>query len=297
MRLALRDLVRYQARSGAALAAASLAIGIAATIAITASAEQAHDHTLTGGNLPANQLIVWLANPNDQAGGPGLSVARPGAPAGPPSIPNATVVASARSTADAIAHEAGGGTVVELDSAVDLNTKVPVGAPLAFGEASLVRPITGLPAHQQGWSQVTTPYVATPAVLRFYRIPPPTSPEHRDSHLAPGSQPGTKIGTGFKSDFKPVTIQVSSRLPNYTSAPDTLITPRAMTAGRYTAVPVGWLVQAKQKFTQPKSPTPGTGPPPPGSPPKPAPRRTRPCSSFATTRPESACWSRSAYSR
>ena len=33
MRLALRDLARYQARSGAALAAASLAVGIAATIA------------------------------------------------------------------------------------------------------------------------------------------------------------------------------------------------------------------------------------------------------------------------
>ena len=60
VRLALRDLARYQARSGAALAAASLAVGIAATIAITAAAEQAHDHTLTGGNLPTNQLIVWL---------------------------------------------------------------------------------------------------------------------------------------------------------------------------------------------------------------------------------------------
>ena len=63
VRLALRDLVRYQARSGAALAAASLAIGIAATIAVTAAAQQAHDHTLSGGNLPTNQLIVWLANP------------------------------------------------------------------------------------------------------------------------------------------------------------------------------------------------------------------------------------------
>ena len=71
VRLALRDLARYQARSGAALAAASLAVGIAATIAVTAAAQQAHDHTLTGGNLPTNQLIVWLANPNDQGGGPG----------------------------------------------------------------------------------------------------------------------------------------------------------------------------------------------------------------------------------
>src|SRR5215469_10817037 len=60
VRLALRDLARYQARSGAALAAASLAVGIAATIAISAAAEQAADHSLSGGNLPTNQLIVWL---------------------------------------------------------------------------------------------------------------------------------------------------------------------------------------------------------------------------------------------
>ena len=40
-RLALRDLVRYQARSGAALAAVTLALGIAATVVIIASAEAA----------------------------------------------------------------------------------------------------------------------------------------------------------------------------------------------------------------------------------------------------------------
>src|SRR4029453_12940834 len=37
-RLALRDLVRFQARSGAALAAVTLALGIAATVVVVASA-------------------------------------------------------------------------------------------------------------------------------------------------------------------------------------------------------------------------------------------------------------------
>jgi putative ABC transport system permease protein len=40
VRLALRDLARYQARSGAALAAITLALGIAATVAIIAAAEE-----------------------------------------------------------------------------------------------------------------------------------------------------------------------------------------------------------------------------------------------------------------
>src|SRR5215475_7128782 len=71
VRLALRDLARYQARSGAALAATSLAVGIAATIAISAAAEQAADHSLSGGNLPTNQLIVWVdGNPSNPGPGP-----------------------------------------------------------------------------------------------------------------------------------------------------------------------------------------------------------------------------------
>ncbi|MGZ4619895.1 MAG: FtsX-like permease family protein, partial [Frankiaceae bacterium] len=163
VRLALRDLARYQARSGAALAAASLAVGIAATIAVTAAAQQAHDQTLTGGNLPTNQLIVWLANPHDQ-GGPGLSVAPAGGATTTPAVPNAAVVAQARSAADAIAQALGSTKVVELDVGVDLASPIPAGAPPDAGQASLVHPIT-VPGRGRGWTQVAIPYVATPSVL------------------------------------------------------------------------------------------------------------------------------------
>ena len=44
-------------------------------------------------------------------------------------------------------------------------------------------------------------------------------------------------------------VQVSALLPNYTSAPNTLIIPKATTALGYTAEPVGWLVQANQPIT------------------------------------------------
>ena len=91
--------------------------------------------------------------------------------------------------------------------------------------------------------------MATPAVLDLYRIPA--------GDIAPGSDilssrrdlSGIELGTGFKGDFQPVTVQVSALLPNYTSAPNTLITPKAMTADGYTAEPVGWLVQANQPIT------------------------------------------------
>jgi putative ABC transport system permease protein len=249
VRLALRDLARYQARSGAALAAASLAVGIAATITVTAAAQQAHDQTLTGGNLPTNQLIVWLANPNDQGGGgPGLSVAPAGGSSTSPAVPNASVVAGARSTADAIAQALGSKTVVELDVGVDLTSPVPAGSPPDAGQASLVHPIS-VPGHGQGWNQVATPYVATPAVLNLYGIS--AADIHPGSYVLSSRRDlhGIELGTGFAGDFRLVPVQVSAKLPNYTSAPNSLITPQAMTANKYTAEPVGWLVETKRPIT------------------------------------------------
>jgi putative ABC transport system permease protein len=249
VRLALRDLARYQARSGAALAAATLAVGIAATITVTAAAEQAHDHALTGGNLPANQLIVWLDNPHDQ-GGPGMAVARvtPKGGAAAPALPDSAVVASARGTANAIAQAIGSKTVVEMDSALDVTTPLPAGAPPDAAQATLVRPFH-VSGRGQGWNQVATPFVATPAVLALYGLSP--------SDIAPGSQilssrrnlEGVQLGAGFKGDFQSVTVQQSGRLPNYTSAPNTLIAPTAMTTYGYATVPVGWLVQSKHPLT------------------------------------------------
>ena len=60
-RLALRDLVRHQARSGAALAAVTLALGIAATVVIVASAEHAKD-AAEPPNLSDRQIRVYLGS-------------------------------------------------------------------------------------------------------------------------------------------------------------------------------------------------------------------------------------------
>jgi putative ABC transport system permease protein len=65
-RLALRDLVRYQARSGAALAAVTLALGIAATVVVVASAEAAK----TASEPPAlsdRQIRVYLGSGDARA--------------------------------------------------------------------------------------------------------------------------------------------------------------------------------------------------------------------------------------
>ncbi len=67
VRLAWRDLARYQARSGAALGAVTLALGIGATIAISAAAAQT---PTSAGNLPDNQLILYVGSAGPGAGNP-----------------------------------------------------------------------------------------------------------------------------------------------------------------------------------------------------------------------------------
>jgi putative ABC transport system permease protein len=60
VRLALRDLARHQARSGAALAAISLALGITAAIIISSAAAKT---AASAGNLPDTQVLVWIGQP------------------------------------------------------------------------------------------------------------------------------------------------------------------------------------------------------------------------------------------
>ena len=165
-----------------------------------------------------------------------------------PAMPNAAVVASARSTADAIARADGSGMVIELDAAADLVTPLPAGAPADSAQASLVFPITG-PNGEHGWNVVTTPFVATPAVLRLYRIPTADIASRSGILSSRPGLNGVELGGGFTGDYRPVPVQVSASLPNYTSAPNTLITPKTMSARGYTAEPIGWLVQTPHKLT------------------------------------------------
>ena len=246
VRLALRDLARYQSRSGAALAAASLAVGIAATIAVTAAAQQAHDLSFKFGNLPNNQLIVWLVNPASQ-NGPGISVAPAGGGQVSPTAPSQAVVSVAQAKADRIAGSLGTSIVVELDAAVDLATPLPANAPPDAGQATLVRPIN-VP-QGQGWNQVATPYIATPGIVALYRLSGNNAANSSDILSSRTDLTGVQLGTGFRGNFRPVVVQTVTQLPSYTSAPNTLITPKAVASGGYTPEPVAWLIQTPHQLT------------------------------------------------
>jgi putative ABC transport system permease protein len=73
IRVALRDLVRYRTRSGAALAAVSFATFLAMLICIIASVRFANVLDYTGENLTSSQLIVYTSDQTQSSPGRALT--------------------------------------------------------------------------------------------------------------------------------------------------------------------------------------------------------------------------------
>src|ERR1700730_8276198 len=141
VRLALRDLTRYQARSSAALAAISLALGIAVAIMLSAAADKT---AADAGNLPGNQLIAGVG----QAGNNQTVPIRTQGELG-------TLAAAVRQIAGSLSHA----TVIPLEMPVD-----PADKPQPGGEQPVVSLNAPLhPATGRGGIYTSVPlYVATP---------------------------------------------------------------------------------------------------------------------------------------
>jgi putative ABC transport system permease protein len=67
VRIAVRDLARYRARSGSVLAAVSIGVMIAVIIAVFAQARYSDIWDPAGPNLAANQAVIWPGPPNPSA--------------------------------------------------------------------------------------------------------------------------------------------------------------------------------------------------------------------------------------
>lgn len=253
VRLALRDLVRFQARSGAALGAVMLAIGIAATIAISASAAQT---PAIAGNLPADQLVLHLTPAvNDIEGVPSLSAGQ-----------RREVTGDVARLATAI-HAS---WVLPLDQAYDPRSGTITPQP-GGGNRVSVHPGTG----DGGSGEHPTPvlarvtrmgegeevsfvanlYAATPALLHRYGIPAAEVDPTSDLISSRSDLAGLQIfysgvehsgqgPAGGGSGIADPNFQTLERLPTYTSDPGTLITARAMRSLGLQPTPGAWLIQA-----------------------------------------------------
>jgi putative ABC transport system permease protein len=221
IRLPLRDLVRYQARSGTALAAISLALGIAVVvIGVTAQAKT----TATTGNLSDRQILITLG------GSDGGNV-----------LPVHTAAQQ-----QALAAQAG-----RIAGLLDHPETIPLTMPDAPGmppppEGGQMVPAFGIPVSEGGRSgyQVAPLYVATPRLLRFLGIAPATVAASTDL-LATRSggllNPASRQSPGGRLQrIKPT---------GYTSLPNALLTTGALARNHWTALQAGWLIQSAHPLT------------------------------------------------
>jgi putative ABC transport system permease protein len=219
VRLALRDLARYQARSAAALAAISLALGIAVAIMISlAAATNAAD----AGNLPDNQMQVWIGQPGDNQLVP---------------IRTPAELTAQAAAVHRIAGSLSGAAVIPLAMAVDPATKPQPGGQQPV--VSLNAPVDQA-AGRNGVYHSVTLYVATPAVLRLLGLNP-AAIDPATSILT--IQSGQDVLTTITTITDATHVQ-RIHVPGYGSEPTSLITVNGLRHERWTQIQSGWMIES-----------------------------------------------------
>ena len=237
VRLALRDLARYRARSGPALAAISLSVLIAAIVIVVTAARFSNALDYAGPNLTSSQLIVYP--PSSECPGPRCGSGNSGG----------SQLKAARAAANRIAADLGARYTITLET------------PNAY---------LGYAGSGRNWSGPI--YVATPQLLRAFGItsahvspdadvltmrPGLSTTQHMQFTWAGSNKGGPPRPTGQNNTFPcPPSnclanppIQEISALPSGTSAPNTVITEHAVRKYHLTTSTAGWFIQLPSALT------------------------------------------------
>jgi putative ABC transport system permease protein len=242
-RLALRDLARYRARSGSALAAITLGVLIAVLVSVLSAQRFGNVLDYAGPNLASDQIIIYT--PNGQGGGgPGNG---PGAPVTGTNLASmakaAHDIAAALGSHDVVGLESTSANLQHAASGRQFSGSVYVATPAllrAFGiKASDVNPAADILTMRPGLDTI-------PKMQLLYTSGNPAGSVTKGG---PAGQ-GAGGGPGYSSCTKgsclahPV-IQEVSALPSGTSAPNTVLTEHAIsTLHLESSVQAdGWLVQ------------------------------------------------------
>jgi putative ABC transport system permease protein len=241
IRIALRDLVRYRARSGAALAAVTFAVFLATVICLVGSERTANPLNPSGPDLSSSQLVVTAGS----SPAPGMM-----------NLLTSAQEASLSRRLDSLAASLHARSAVPLENA----------AGLSQADASRHSNFTG------------SVYVATPQLLATYgiktsQIAPGTDVLTSRPGLAglssmemiwantscsgtcqgggppaPGASGGPPCTPSNDCLTNP-TIQTVSNLPSGTDAPNTVITEYAVRTYHLQTQLTGWLIQAPAPLT------------------------------------------------
>jgi putative ABC transport system permease protein len=253
-RLALRDLARYRARSGSALAAISLGVLLAVIVSLAAASRYGNVLDYAGPNLSSNQLALH-ANTPPPAGTIITSPQSGRTVAKAPTTPAASPAALAKS-AQTIAAELGAQTIALETPNAQINHAgsgrswdgaVYVATPQllkAFGiTQSEIQPDADFLTARPGLSGVSGLYLSYGGNGN--------GGNGNGNGNGPGSGPGQSpsLCSAATDCLANPVIQEVSALPAGTSAPNTVITEHAMRKFHLQAGTSDWLVQGTQPFT------------------------------------------------
>lgn len=234
VRLAFRDLGRHQARSGAALAAISLALGIPIAIIIVATAAQ---DTAATGNLSDRQILIRVGRPND------------------PVIPIHTAAelrgldAQVARIADGLGHA----KVIPLSMAVDPTIKPEPGSEEGQGGQPVAE--LGIPRNpgsggraggRASGSLASVPvYVGTPELLRYLGVDPATVVPATDVVTVRNGE------VDIPNVTHPETVTNVERIkgPAYKSLPSSMLTTGGIERRHWQRIRSGWLVESGRPLT------------------------------------------------
>jgi putative ABC transport system permease protein len=260
VRLALRDLARYQARSGAALAAITLALGIAAAVVVVAAAEERKSDAAPP-NLSDRQIRVYTGLREQSV----LVVQTP------------AELERMATRVQQLAASLDGAAVIPLHNPVRTGME-----PGVTGEGDRVIDTEALTRKiddpdSERWSGrgmicfdklncyviESRLYVATPALLRYLGIDPATVDPSTDFLADPAVRtdelliPDMTTPEGAKPSVHAVTNvqRIDSRKlfgsPSTEAglAPDSFITPDGLRRRGWKQTPSGWLVEASRPLS------------------------------------------------
>jgi putative ABC transport system permease protein len=244
-RLALRDLARYQARSGAALAAITLALGIAAAVVITGAAEEREENERAAAALPNlsdRQIRVYAGQARDPEFIP---------------VPIQTPAELARSAARVRQLAAGldQAAVIPLRKALQ-----PGDRPIVTSEGDRAFVAVGLSKRTgpRNWTRASSLYVATPELLGHLGIDPETVDRSAD-FLADPTVPtedlvilgiGTRQQTAVRKVQRIESREVLGAGGSDTGrVPSSFVTVGGLRRHGWTQVAAGWLIESSRPLT------------------------------------------------
>lgn len=231
VRLALRDLARYRARSGAALSAISATVLIAVLICVLAAVRFSNGVDYFGPNLQSNQVVIYTPSGAAAAGITSQNLCAP--------MGDESTAALSRYAADVKA----------------ITSSLPASSVLTLETA------TGLLLQTSGGgTDVGLPYVGTPQLLARYgirasQIDPAAIVLTSRASLASAPALQLPFSCTFSNACPPAScaasprVQVLSQLPGGQAEPNLIISPYAVSKYRLKPQTAAWLIQAGQPLT------------------------------------------------